>query len=348
MAVIELPPSTSGSGLAGVTLTGTPSVGQVPTATSSSAATWQTPPSGGGGISFAGEAQGDLAIRGSSAWGRLAAGTAGAPLITGGSGANPAWGSSVLFGSGILSLGANPSSASGQIRLTGGAAVLLAFRNNGLSADVPAITTNTANDLIFGGTGTNITAVDSGGGSLQLRTQAATRFQLGSSQATFLVNSVVWNGSMTGPIVTQDARANDAVAAATMTITAQNAWASATTYRNGGPFVLSGGGRSSTSGRRGPMRLGMGATGTTIETHLEACDVQPEATSPSRVLSLLLGAAVTTTEMPTGTGDKVIFLANCAVEPTVNPVGGVIIYAHNGALKGRGSGGGVETIVPTS
>ena len=34
----------------GVAVTGTPSVGQVPTATSSSAATWQTPGGGGGGI----------------------------------------------------------------------------------------------------------------------------------------------------------------------------------------------------------------------------------------------------------------------------------------------------------
>lgn len=33
----------------GVTVTGTPAAGQVPTATSSSAATWQTPPGGGGG-----------------------------------------------------------------------------------------------------------------------------------------------------------------------------------------------------------------------------------------------------------------------------------------------------------
>jgi hypothetical protein len=40
-----------GGGINGVTVTGTPSSGQVPTATSSTAATWQTP-SGGGGLSF--------------------------------------------------------------------------------------------------------------------------------------------------------------------------------------------------------------------------------------------------------------------------------------------------------
>lgn len=39
-----------------------------------------------------------------------------------------------------------------------------------------------------------------------------------------------------------------------------------------------------------------------------------------------------------------VFVANVAAEPSTNPVGGVYIYAHGGALKVRGSNGTVTTI----
>src|SRR6185312_2636086 len=57
---------TVGTKINGVTVSGTPSVGQVPTATSSSAATWQTPSGGGGGFSDPTTTKGDLIVHGTT------------------------------------------------------------------------------------------------------------------------------------------------------------------------------------------------------------------------------------------------------------------------------------------
>lgn len=47
-----------------------------------------------------------------------------------------------------------------------------------------------------------------------------------------------------------------------------------------------------------------------------------------------------------GSGAKVMFIANRTTAPTVNPVGGGILYAEGGALRWRGSAGSVTTIGP--
>lgn len=50
------------------------------------------------GLSFASEAQGDLIYRNASSWTRLASGTAGQFLVSGGAGANPSWSSTIDCG----------------------------------------------------------------------------------------------------------------------------------------------------------------------------------------------------------------------------------------------------------
>lgn len=45
-----------------------------------------------------------------------------------------------------------------------------------------------------------------------------------------------------------------------------------------------------------------------------------------------------------GLGDKVIFIANANVAPTINPIGGGILYVTGGALTYLGSGGTSTTI----
>lgn len=47
-----------------------------------------------------------------------------------------------------------------------------------------------------------------------------------------------------------------------------------------------------------------------------------------------------------GSGSRVMFIANRTTAPTVNPVGGGILYAEGGALKWRGSAGTTTTIGP--
>lgn len=47
-----------------------------------------------------------------------------------------------------------------------------------------------------------------------------------------------------------------------------------------------------------------------------------------------------------GGGQGVSYWANATVVPTTNPTGGPVVYAEGGALKGRGTGGTIVTIVP--
>ena len=120
------------------------------------------------------------------------------------------------------------------------------------------------------------------------------------------------------------------------------AFATATgTNRDGGAWVLRGGERTNTNGRRKGVRLELSSGAVVL---FEATDVQAEATAASRIVSLLRGSAITSTQMPTGTGDLVAFIGNCATAPTANPVGGGILYVEAGALKYRGSGGTVTTL----
>jgi len=71
-----------------------------------------------------------------------------------------------------------------------------------------------------------------------------------------------------------------------------------------------------------------------------------QVVSSQRVVSLAFGANLTSTQMPTNTGDLVVFLANAATNPTANPVGGGILYSTAGALHWRGSGGTDTPIAP--
>jgi len=47
-----------------------------------------------------------------------------------------------------------------------------------------------------------------------------------------------------------------------------------------------------------------------------------------------------------GGGKSVIFVANATTTPTVDPVGGGILYVEGGALKYRGPSGTITTVAP--
>lgn len=66
------------------------------------------------------------------------------------------------------------------------------------------------------------------------------------------------------------------------------------------------------------------------------------------ILSVLLGSAITTTQMPANTGDKVGFWADATALPTTGlPVGGTILHSSSTMGFGGKSTGGVEsTLVP--
>jgi hypothetical protein len=96
---------------------------------------------------------------------------------------------------------------------------------------------------------------------------------------------------------------------------------------NGG-YLLLGGGAKATTGLHGGVRLFTGADFTN-NILVEAGEV----ISTKRVLALLKGTVLTTTQMPANTGDRVIYVADAATVPTAPPVSGTIFLSDGGALK---------------
>ncbi len=119
-----------------------------------------------GDLTVASQAQGDVLYHNGTTWVRLAAGTAGLALITGGAGANPAWGSdfgaSNIVTTGTLGAGATTVS---RLNIGGGTqpttgllrfpkpseqSVLAVFRREASAVDIPFLTTDTTSALFVG------------------------------------------------------------------------------------------------------------------------------------------------------------------------------------------------------
>jgi hypothetical protein len=115
---------------------------------------------------------------------------------------------------------------------------------------------------------------------------------------------------------------------------------------SGGSLRISGGRRAG-SGNMGPIAIRLNGNDTNeFYEMLEAAHFGGATAASRRVLSLVLGDGVSTTNMPTNTGDRVIFIANAGAVPSANPVGGGILYCEGGALRYRGTSGTVTTIGP--
>ncbi len=98
------------------------------------------------------------------------------------------------------------------------------------------------------------------------------------------------------------------------------------TNPNGGVAFFYGGAKSG-SGLKGGVVLAINGSATEVMTQVG------EVISGNRVLSLVQGAALTTTQMPANTGDRVIYIANAATDATAAPVTGAILQATSGKLK---------------
>lgn len=143
--------------------------------------------------------------------------------------------------------------------------------------------------------------------------------------------NLTWAAATASPTVNQTSASGNGQ---NMSIQAQSSSGAA---GNGGVLLLSGGAPNG-GGFRGGVRLLLNAS--TTETMVELVQV----VSNQRVLSLAYLSTLTSTQMPAGTGDGVIFLANAQTTPTANSVAGGILYAQGGALKWRGTSGTVTTI----
>ena len=198
-------------------------------------------------------------------------------------------------------------------------------------------------------------------GALWLGTNtSATSFALADSGGTTSVNASAGNAVVLSVNQTESMRATNASigfsfpviwataatasisqainivgAGSAMTISAQTAKAGSAA--NGGPLALIGGFGDTPGGLAGAIRLQIKAANTTV---LECAEV----VSGNRVLALGLLANLTSTQMPANTGDGVLFLANRAIVPSANSVGGGIIYCEAGALKYRGTSGTITQL----
>jgi fibronectin-binding autotransporter adhesin len=157
---------------------------------------------------------------------------------------------------------------------------------------------------------------------------------LSSAELDFFgVNTLVWqDGAQAVNFLQASSGANNAQ---NFTIEASSAGSG---VHNGGYLRLGGGAKSST-GLHGGVRLYTGA-GPTTNILLEAGEV----ISTKRVLALVKGSVLTTTEMPANTGDRVIYVADAATAPTDPPASGCIQFSEGGAMKIEGTDGVIVTL----
>jgi len=230
-----------------------------------------------------------------------------------------------------------PNSATdGYIRTPNNTKIIRA-RNNSNSADLPILETNTSDELFIGTDSSYSNAVSNvrlygraTTGAVYIGTGAQTAFYVINNEIGFGVSTVSFNTSVSSPTIKQ----NDASSTTTnLTVQAQSAGGS---NNNGGILQLRGGAKTGT-GLKGGVRIQLHNT---TETMVEATEV----VSGQRVLSLCLLSNLTSTQMPSSTGDGVIFIANATTVPSANSVGGGILYVEDGALKYRGTSGTVTTI----
>jgi hypothetical protein len=180
---------------------------------------------------------------------------------------------------------------------------------------------------------TNIPLQFSPGGDLDPASTNANQKVIGltglSSKVTCSASQIEFISSLT-PILTQADTSSNGNA---FYIIAQESTASAGV---GGKLVISGGINNTTNGYNGGMMLKMNST-VGSNCMIDLTELAESPTDPHRrVLSLLKNTdQVTNSEMPNGTGDMVIYVANAATNPTANPVNGAIIYSNDGFLSAR-------------
>lgn len=302
-------------------------------------------------MTIASQAIGDILYASSTtAWARLGTSTVGKALIAGGTGVAPSWatdfGANNLVTTGIGSFGTTPAGA-GEIRLPNNGNGIQ-WRNAANNANFGRIYVDNSDQLQVTATTALITGTSNlalCGGTVSIResnASACVYFVPSSSSVTMkTVEAVAW-------LVTQDARTGDN-ATKDFVFLAQNASASGTTAANkkGADYIFKAGARTSTAGKRGGFKISM--NGVATENMIEVCDVQPEATDPSRVISICRPLVITTTEHPSLAGDLVENIGPCAAIPTASPGGNSLVrYVTGGDQFKRTSAGHQQSMGPSA
>ncbi len=167
-----------------------------------------------------------------------------------------------------------------------------------------------ANDLAGTNVSQNVVAITGSGGAIPVKSA-----------------SLSYSNDVVNPTITQ--ASTSLIHGNPLTIKAQ---ASTGTNLDGGTLVLSGGAKNG-SGVRGGVQLKMNGAADTLLQLVEPVTGQ-------RVLGLVKNGVVNSTDMPSNTGDMVVYVANTATPPTSGvPSNGTIMYAEGGILKVKQSDG---------
>lgn len=247
--------------------------------------------------------------------------------------------------------GGNPIAASGEVRLP--QAFTMQARDFADTADATVLAFGAVNaDVVELGTSSYPTAVDgdtvtvTAGSNVGIQSgadvviDATNRISLGLSGSPYIYvpgpTSAGFLAFATGfaPLVNQEDKVTGN--GETFTIAAQTSLGG---NGNGGTLALAGGSPHGT-GRKGGVQLSLD------ETSAEPMVEVAEVATGRRAVVLGLGAAVTATELPAGTGDRVLYIADYATAPTANPVSGQLLYAGGHALAARSPNGVTTDISP--
>lgn len=169
--------------------------------------------------------------------------------------------------------------------------------------------------------------------------------QVGNLQGLSLDQpNIGWFPSITNPNLVHMIRNGD-TATTNLSIQAQSAVSgTGTTNKNGGALLLQSGSASDNEvyGIAGAVRIQLAQE--TNETLIEAT----EPIIGQRVIALAqIGPGISSSQMPTGTGDGVIHISNANKVPTAAPATGAVLYAATGALWVYQSNGSNFQISPT-
>lgn len=243
---------------------------------------------------------------------------------------SPNFGAQAVVTTSTLSLDATPAT-SGSLRV----GTSFALRARVGSDDKAVLVVDGAGNTVTLGAGTatpglntlNLEAVT----TVAIRPGGVDRVSVSNSAVTVSAGQIAFATALTLPLIVQQ-RLGSAGTPTDLTLRAQGG--ALATNDNGGALRLQGGARAGT-GLPGAVRLQLNQDDTNYHTMIEAAQLSGDR----KIVSLCLTANVSNTQMPANTGDRVVYLANCAALPAANPVGGGILYASDGALLWRGPSG---------
>lgn len=220
-------------------------------------------------------------------------------------------GNNLLMGAGFInSLG---TAATGGFINTPHAIAFWSARNQAGSGDVIMLNWGGSgnNVLDIGGSGTSVATLNywvASGGVHTFKINNADELSLSSTALDLINNDIV--------------RANVSDASATTFLIRGTG---STASNNSGGKARFAGGRRAGTGNYGGVGLYLNQDDSSFHTMVEALHL----INAQRIVSLARGSDLTTTEMPTNTGDKVVYVGNAATNPSADGVNGHVYYSDS-------------------